>query len=56
MVVLASLFAVLFGGTFLPVVDWLHKHRLPRWLGALLVLVFLIALGSSSCSSSCTAW
>ena len=45
MVVLASLFAVLFGGTFLPVVDWLHKHRLPRWLGALLVLVFLIALG-----------
>jgi len=45
MVVLASLFAVLFGGTFLPVVDWLHKHRLPRWLGALLVLVFLICLG-----------
>jgi predicted PurR-regulated permease PerM len=44
MVVLAALFAVLFGGTFLPVVDWLHKHRLPRWLGALLVLVFLIAL------------
>jgi predicted PurR-regulated permease PerM len=44
MVVLASLFAVLFGGTFLPVVDWLHRHRLPRWLGALLVLVFLIAL------------
>lgn len=45
MVVLASLFAILFGGTFLPVVDWLHKHHLPRWLGALLVLVFLIALG-----------
>ena len=45
MVVLASLFAVLFGGTFLPVVDWLHRHHLPRWLGALLVLVFLIALG-----------
>jgi predicted PurR-regulated permease PerM len=45
MVVVASLFAVLFGGTFLPVVDWLHRHRLPRWLGALLVLVFLIALG-----------
>jgi len=45
LVVLASLFAVLFGGTFLPVVDWLHKHHLPRWLGALLVLVLLIALG-----------
>ena len=45
MVVLASLFAVLFGGTFLPVVDWLHKRHLPRWLGALLVLVLLIALG-----------
>jgi putative heme transporter len=44
MVVVAALFAVLFGGTFLPVVDWLHKHRLPRWLGALLVLVFLITL------------
>ena len=45
MVVLASLFAVLFGGTFLPVVDWLQKRHLPRWLGALLVLVLLIALG-----------
>ncbi|MEI6725416.1 MAG: AI-2E family transporter, partial [Actinomycetes bacterium] len=45
MVVLAALFAVPFGGTFLPVVDWLHKHHLPRWLGALLVLVFLIFLG-----------
>jgi putative heme transporter len=45
MVVLAALFAVLFGGTFLPVVDWLHKRHLPRWLGALLVMAFLIALG-----------
>jgi putative heme transporter len=42
MIVLASLFAILFGGTFLPVVDWLNRHHLPRWLGALLVLVFLI--------------
>ena len=42
MIVLASLFAILFGGTFLPVVDWLHRHHLPRWVGALLVLVFLI--------------
>jgi predicted PurR-regulated permease PerM len=45
MVVLASLFAILFGGTFLPVVDWLQQRHLPRWLGALLVLVLLIALG-----------
>jgi predicted PurR-regulated permease PerM len=45
LVVLATLFAVLFGGTFLPVVDWLDKHHVPRWLGALLVLVFLIVVG-----------
>jgi predicted PurR-regulated permease PerM len=43
--VVAALFAVLLGGTFLPVVDKLAKHRFPRWLGALLVAVFLIALG-----------
>jgi predicted PurR-regulated permease PerM len=44
MIVLATLFAILFAGTFLPVVDWLGKHRVPRWLGALLVLLFLLAL------------
>jgi len=43
--VVAALFAVLLGGTFLPVVDKLARHRFPRWLGALLVAVFLIALG-----------
>ena len=42
--VLAALFAVLLGGTFLPVVDWLGKHRLPRWLAAMLIAVFLVAL------------
>ena len=42
--VVSALFAVLLGGTFLPTVDWLHKHHFPRWLGALLVVVGLIAL------------
>ena len=42
--VVSALFAVLLGGTFLPVVDWLHRHHLPRWLGSLLVAVGLIAL------------
>ena len=42
--VVSALFAVLLGGTFLPVVDWLAKHRFPRWLGAMLVAVFLVAL------------
>jgi putative heme transporter len=44
MIVLATLFAILFAGTFLPVVDWLGRHRLPRWAGSLLVLLFLLAL------------
>ena len=44
LVVLATLFAILFGSTFLPVVDWLQKHHLRRWMGALVVLLMLIAL------------
>lgn len=44
MVVLASLFAVLFGATLLPVVDWLQRRRVPRWLGALLAFALLVAL------------
>ena len=43
--VISALFAVLLGGTFLPVVDWLAKHHFPRWLGAMLVAVLLVALG-----------
>jgi len=43
--VVSALFAVLLGGTFLPAVDWFARHRLKRWMGALLVAVFLIALG-----------
>jgi len=42
--VLAALFAVLFGGTFLPVVDWLSKHHVKRGLAAMLVAVFLVLL------------
>jgi predicted PurR-regulated permease PerM len=42
--VMAALFAALIGGTFLPAVDWLAAHHLKRWMAALLVVVFLIAL------------
>ena len=42
--VVSALFAVLLGGTFLPLVDALHKRHFPRWLAALLVVVLLIAL------------
>ena len=42
--VVSALFAVLLGGTFLPVVDAVHKRHFPRWLAALLVVVLLIAL------------
>jgi predicted PurR-regulated permease PerM len=44
LVVYSALFAVLFGGTFLPVVDWLQRHHFRRWMGAFLVVVFLILL------------
>jgi predicted PurR-regulated permease PerM len=44
LLVFATLFAVLFGATFLPVADWLARHRVPRWLAALLVLVGLLVL------------
>jgi predicted PurR-regulated permease PerM len=43
--VVSALFAVLLGGTFLPTVDWFARHRLKRWMGALLVAAFLVALG-----------
>jgi putative heme transporter len=42
--VMAALFAVLFGGTFLPVVDWFERHHVKRWIGAILVVIFLLAL------------
>ena len=56
LIVLAALFAVLIGGTFLPVVDWLDRHHFKRWIAAL-------PGGhlphpprrSASASSSCTA-
>jgi putative heme transporter len=47
--VLAALFAVLFGGTFLPVVDWLQKHHVKRGFGAVIVAALLILLGAAIC-------
>jgi predicted PurR-regulated permease PerM len=42
---LAALFAVLFAGTFLPMVDWFQKHHIKRGLGAIIVTALLILLG-----------
>ncbi len=42
---MAALFAVLFAGTFLPMVDWLQKHHIKRGLGAIIVTALLILLG-----------
>jgi predicted PurR-regulated permease PerM len=44
LLVLAALFAVLLGGTFLPVVDWLGRHHFRRSLGALIVVALTIVL------------
>jgi predicted PurR-regulated permease PerM len=46
---LAALFAVLFGGTFLPLVDWLQKHHVKRGFGAIIVSALLILLGVAIC-------
>ena len=43
--IMAALFAVLFGGTFLPVVDWLTKHHVKRGLAAMIVAIGLVLLG-----------
>ncbi len=43
--VLAALFAVLLGGTFLPVVDWLTRHHVKRGLAAMIAAVGLVLLG-----------
>ncbi len=42
---LAALFAVLFAGTFLPLVDWFEKHHIKRGFGAIIVTALLILLG-----------
>jgi predicted PurR-regulated permease PerM len=42
---MAALFAVLFAGTFLPLVDWFQKHHVKRGLGAIIVTALLILLG-----------
>ena len=43
--ILAALFAVLFAGTFLPMVDWLQKHHIKRGFGAIIVTALLVLLG-----------
>ena len=52
LLVLAALFAVLLGGTFLPVVDWLARHHLKRWMAALLMVAVSIVLFGRSSSHS----
>ncbi len=41
--VVPTLFAVLLGATFLPIVDWLQRHHVGRAWGALLVTVAIVA-------------
>jgi putative heme transporter len=41
-IVTPTLFAALLGATFLPVVDWLERHRIKRWAGALLVTALIV--------------
>jgi predicted PurR-regulated permease PerM len=43
LLVLPTLFAALLGSTFLPVVDWLERHRFKRWLAALIVMLLIFA-------------
>jgi predicted PurR-regulated permease PerM len=38
------LIAAIIGYILNPAVDWLARHRVPRWLGTTLMLVFLVAL------------
>lgn len=40
--VVPTLFAILLGATFMPMVDWLERHRVGRAWGALIVTVFVI--------------
>jgi predicted PurR-regulated permease PerM len=43
--VVPTLFAILLGATFLPVVDWLERHHIGRVLGSVIVTI-LIVLGA----------
>lgn len=38
------LVAVVLGAIFVPLVDWLHTLRVPRWLGTLIVMALLLAV------------
>ena len=41
--VVPTLFAILLGATFLPVVDWLERHHVGRAWGALVVTILIVA-------------
>ncbi len=41
-IVIPTLFAILLGATFMPVVDRLERWRVKRWIGALLVTVAIV--------------
>jgi putative heme transporter len=43
--VVPTLFAILLGATFLPVVDWLERHHIGRTWGALVVTVLIVVGG-----------
>jgi predicted PurR-regulated permease PerM len=43
--VVPTLFAVLLGATFLPVVDWLERHHIGRTWGALIVTLLVVVGG-----------
>jgi predicted PurR-regulated permease PerM len=41
--IVPTLFAVLLGATFMPVVDWLERHHIGRTWGALIMTVLIVA-------------
>ncbi len=43
--VVPTLFAILLGATFLPVVDWLERHHIGRTWGALIMTVLIVVGG-----------
>jgi predicted PurR-regulated permease PerM len=43
--VVPTLFAVLLGATFLPIVDWLERHHIGRTWGALIMTVLIVVGG-----------
>ena len=43
-ITLPLVLAVLVAAVCFPVVDWLHRHRVPRWASALVVLTAIVAI------------